>query len=101
MDTTTGHDRARAARRIAAPLLVFGALLTLAACAEGSMATTSAVTTAAAVAEPAKPARAQLSATQINEQCWMKYESNRADIDKRMKLVSKCVDDKTKEQQGM
>jgi len=89
------------AGRIVSSLFLFGLLALLAACAEGSMATTSAVTTAAAVAEPAKPARAQLSATQINEQCWMKYEASRADLDKRMKLVEKCVDEKTKAQQGM
>lgn len=95
----TKHS-ATAGRRIAPALLLLGALLTLAACAGGTAAT-SPTPAAAPVAEAPKPAQ-RLSSTEINEQCWMKTETNRvADLDKRMKLVEKCIDEKTKAQQGM
>src|SRR2546423_2486847 len=83
MGMTTTHDAAsNAARRGIVPaLLLFGALLILSACAEGSVATTPA---AAPVAAPEKPAPPPLTATQINGQCWLKYEASRADLDKRM-----------------
>jgi hypothetical protein len=37
---------------------------------------------------------------QARAECWMKTESDRAarDIDRRVKLVEKCVDDKMKAQ---
>ncbi len=106
MDMTVAHhaakDTATAGARIARSLVLLGALLVLAACADGSKATPTPVAAPAAapIAEPAKPPE-RLTATQINEKCWMKYEASRADLDKRMKLVEKCVDERTKAQQGM
>jgi hypothetical protein len=97
-------------RKIVPRLCLFGLLAALAGCA-GDSATTSLAPAAAApatasapaaasAAQPTKPAR--LTATQINEKCWMSAEVNKvADLDKRMKLVDKCVAEKTKEQQGM
>jgi len=60
--------------------------------------------TAAAAPAPAdKPAKApeHLTRAQINEQCWLTPEINKIrDLDQRMKLVDKCVDQKTKAQGG-
>ncbi len=86
-----------ATQKIASRLFLLGMLAALAACAADSTATPLAP---APAAEPAKPAPQRLTARQISEQCWMKNEATKGDIDKRMKIVSKCIDDKTKEQQG-
>jgi len=88
----------------AAGLCALGVLALLAGCA-GDSATTSLapnasaapVAAAAPAAQPAKPQR--LTATQINEKCWMSAEANKvADLDKRMRVVDKCIAEKTKEQ---
>jgi hypothetical protein len=94
-----------AGRKIVPALCLAALLATLAACAAGtstdSLATPTAATTAPA-ATPAtapKPAPRQLTATEINEKCWMSTETNKvADLDKRAKLVEKCVAEKTKAQ---
>jgi len=101
-------------------LCLIGVLATLGACAAGTSAegphatagttsstaaTTTTVagpstTTTAAAATEAAP-RERLTATQINEKCWMRTETNRvSDLDKRMKIVDKCVADLTKAQGG-
>jgi hypothetical protein len=89
---------ATAGRRIVSGVFLAGVLSALTACAASGTATTTPA--AAPVAEPAKPAPQRLTARQINEQCWMKIEGNKAlDIDKRMKAVDTCVADRMREQQ--
>jgi hypothetical protein len=53
--------------------------------------------------QQAKPAAANgepvpTSAEQAKTQCWMRYENNSAprDLDKRLALVDKCIDEKMK-----
>jgi hypothetical protein len=104
-------------RRVAAGAGLLGLLAALGGCAEGSATTslvpTATATAAAPAAAPAaaapaaaadKPAKApeHLTAAQINEQCWLTPEINKIpDLDKRLKLVDKCVDQKTKAQGGL
>jgi hypothetical protein len=88
---------AMAGQKIASCLFLLGLLAALSACAAGSTATPLGP---APAAEPATPASQRLTARQISEQCWMKNEATKGDIDQRMKIVNKCIDDKTKEQQG-
>jgi hypothetical protein len=97
-----------AARKIISFLCLVGLLSSLAACAGGSTSATSTTATAAPAAapapaaEPAKPAPKRLTAREINEACWLSPEINKVpDLDKRAKLVDKCVDARTKAQQGM
>jgi hypothetical protein len=109
---------ARAGRQIATALGLAGLLAVLTACAAGNATSglaTSATTpaspasappasappaTASAAAAPATPEH--LTATQINEKCWMRTEKFKADdIDKRMKLVDKCVDEMKRAQGGV
>jgi hypothetical protein len=102
---------ARAGRNIAAALGLAGLLAAVAGCAAGN-ATSSLATPASASASsassPSAPASAaapatpqHLTDTQINEKCWMSTEKFKADdIDKRMKLVDKCVDDMKRAQGG-
>jgi hypothetical protein len=90
-----------------------GLLTTLSACADGTsgtnLAASAAAPAAAAEAAPAapapaapKPAPQRLTSTEINERCWMSTEVNKiTDLDKKAKLVDKCVADKMKAQQGM
>jgi hypothetical protein len=85
---------AMAGQKIASNLFLLGLLAGLSACAADSTATP----LGPAPAVEAAPQR--LTATQISEQCWMKNEANKGDIDQRMKIVNKCIDAKTKEQQG-
>jgi hypothetical protein len=76
----------------------------LAGCAVGNTATSVAPAAAppAAAAEQANPAPQRLTSTEINEQCWMDPAINKIpDLDKRMKLVDKCVDQKIKAQGGL
>ena len=95
-----------AGRKIVPALCLAGLLAALAACAAGtstdSLATPTAATAVAPAAAPAaapKPAPRQLTATEINEKCWMSTETNKvADLDKRAKVVEKCVAEKTKAQ---
>jgi len=111
-------------RTVAGRLPVCALLLTLGACAGGisvpnltppsasaepTPATAAAPAPAAApaaAAQPAKPAPPpppqKLTATEINEACWMDPAINKVpDLDKRLKLVDKCVDQKTKAQGGL
>ncbi len=104
---------ARASRTVATAVGLVGLLTALTACAAGN-ATSGLATpassasappasappaTASAAAAPAPPQH--LTATQINEKCWMSTEKFKADdIDKRMKLVDKCVDDMKRAQGG-
>ena len=109
-----------ASRTLAARLLACALLSTLAACAGGpsitnlapgasaepTAASATPATAAGAPAQPAKPAppppAAKLTATEINEKCWMDPAINKVpDLDKRLKLVDKCVDEKTKAQGGL
>jgi hypothetical protein len=109
---------ARAGRTTATALTLAGLLAALTGCAGGNAtsslaapASTSAstaaapapATPAAATPAPATPAATQhLTATQINEKCWMSTEKYKAgDIDKRMKLVDKCVEEMTRAQGGV
>jgi len=103
---------ARAGRTIATALGLAGLLAALTGCAAGnatsSLAAPAAASTPSASAPPATasaaaaPATPQhLTDTQINEKCWMSTEKFKAsDIDKRMKLVDKCVDDMKRAQGG-
>jgi hypothetical protein len=94
-----------------------GLLLTLAGCAAGDMASSTATPTsanaapsvAAAAAAPAAAARTTAAApktethvllpTEINEECWMSGEVNKLkDLDAKAKLVDKCVAEKMKAQ---
>ena len=120
-DTANAIPSAR--RTLAARLLLFALLATLAGCAAGPSTANVAPTAAAepaaaapAAAAPAPPAAARaakpppppppappekLTATEINEKCWMDPAINKVpDLDKRLKLVDKCVDQKTKAQGG-
>jgi hypothetical protein len=114
----------RIGRNAAGSACVLGLLAALSGalggCAEGTSTTSlipTATATAAAPAEapapataaaaapaPAdKPAKApeHLTRAQINEQCWLAPEINKIrDLDQRMKLVDKCVDQKSKAQGG-
>jgi hypothetical protein len=112
-----------AGRKIVTGLCVAALLPALAACAGGNAtsslatpATTSAspapaTPTTAAAAAPAQPAPAaaapaappqHLTKTEINEKCWMRTEPFHADnLDKRMKLVDKCIDEMTRAQGGV
>jgi hypothetical protein len=100
-----------AARKITVSLSLLALLPVLAACAGGnatsnlapsaaSPAPTSAAAAPAPAAAPAEPAQ-HLTSTEINEKCWMRTEKFKADdLDKRMKLVNKCVDEMTRAQGG-
>jgi hypothetical protein len=103
---------ARMTAKIATALGLAGLFAALTACAGGnatsglapataaSAAPASAPPTTATAAAPAAPQH--LTATQINEKCWMSTEKFKADdIDKRMKLVDKCVDDMKRAQGGV
>jgi hypothetical protein len=101
-------------RQIVTGLALATLLATLGACAAGnanSNLTTPASTSTSAAAAPAAPAQTaaaapaepprHLTATEINEKCWMRTEKFKADdIDKRMKLVNTCVAEMTKAQDG-
>ncbi|HEY1542036.1 MAG TPA: hypothetical protein VGG01_06475 [Xanthobacteraceae bacterium] len=99
---------ARTGRKIATALGLVGMLAALTACAAGN-ATSSLTAPASAAAAPATATAAtaatappqHLTSTQINERCWMGTEKYKADdIDKRMKLVDKCVDEMKRAQGG-
>jgi hypothetical protein len=92
---------------LTARMFVCALLSTLAACAAGDKATTlgptAAATPAAAGAQPAKPEPPKkLTATEINQECWMDpVINNIRDLDHRLKLVNKCIDQKTQSQGGL
>jgi len=79
-----------AGQKIVSWFFLLGTLAALSACAADSTATP------LAPAPAAEPAPQRLTATQISEQCWMKNEANKGDIDQRMKIVNKCIDDRMK-----
>ncbi|HLL27192.1 MAG TPA: hypothetical protein VKT73_06030 [Xanthobacteraceae bacterium] len=61
------------------------------------------LTACAGAADQAKPVAADgepvpTTAEQAKTQCWMKYENKSAprDLDKRLALVDKCIDEKMK-----
>jgi hypothetical protein len=98
---------ARAGRKLATALGLVGMLAALTACAAGNArsslaAPASASASSAPSAAPAAAAPPQhLTSTEINERCWMGTEKYKADdIDKRMKLVDKCVDEMKRAQGG-
>jgi hypothetical protein len=99
---------ARTGRQIATALTLAGVFAVLTACAAGSAtsslaapATASTPAAPSATATAAAPAK-HLTTTEINERCWMSTEKYKAgDIDKRMKLVDKCVDEMTRAQGGV
>jgi hypothetical protein len=120
--TTVRGDVAvrRVGRNVLGSACALGLLAALGGCADGTAttgllptATATAVAPVAAPEAPApvaaapapadKPAKApeHLTRAQINEQCWLAPEINKIrDLDQRMKLVDKCVDQKTKAQGG-
>ena len=68
----------------------------LVACAQGN--TTADLTPAAQPAQaaaPAPPPKVALTPEEAKTQCWMKYEGDKKikNIDQRLGLVEKCVDD--------
>jgi len=73
------------------PTLALGAALALAACADTAQ---QAKPVSQAGGEP-PPTTAQEAKTQ----CWMRYENKSAprDLDKRMALVDKCIEEKMKQ----
>jgi len=113
-----------AASRVVTGLALAALLAALGACAAGTAtsglatpATASAATApgpVTAAPAPSTPAPAQpapaatadapaqhLTSTEINEKCWMRTEKFKADsLDKRMKLVDKCVEEMTRAQGG-
>ena len=79
-------------------MLVASALLALAACAQGN----STADLAPAAPQPAAPAVAAapppaepMTPEKAKADCWMKYENDKKikNIDQRLTLVEKCVDD--------
>jgi hypothetical protein len=81
---------------------VIAALLTaatLAGCAQGNSSADLAPAVpqpaAQAAAAAAPPPKAALTPEEAKTQCWMKYESDKKvkNIDQRLTLVEKCVDD--------
>jgi hypothetical protein len=103
--------RGPAGQHILAALGIVGVLALLSACAEGNSSTNLAspapapAATAVPAAPPAatpKPPPQRLTATEINEQCWMSSEVNKVkDLDAKARLVDKCVAEKSRAQQGM
>ena len=76
---------------------VIAAFLTaamLAACAQGNSAADLAPASPQAAASPAPP-KGALTPEEAKTQCWMKYEGDKKvkNIDQRLGLVEKCVDD--------
>ena len=78
-------------------LAAFCTIALLAACAQGNSAADFAPTPAQPTAQTAAPAapRAALTPEEAKTQCWMKYEGDKKvkNIDQRLSLVEKCVDD--------
>jgi hypothetical protein len=70
--------------------------LMLAACAQGnSTADLAPAAQPAQAAAPAPPPKVALTPEEAKTQCWMKYEGDKKikNIDQRLGLVEKCVDD--------
>jgi len=79
-------------------LIAISAMLALAACAQGNSTadlTPAAPQAAAPTAVPAAPPKTALTPEEAKTQCWMKYEGDKKvkNIDQRLTLVEKCVDD--------
>jgi ABC-type glycerol-3-phosphate transport system substrate-binding protein len=78
--------------------IAISAMLALAACAQGNSTADlapAAPQTAAPTAVPAAAPKAALTPEEAKTQCWMKYEGDKKvkNIDQRLTLVEKCVDD--------
>ena len=67
----------------------------LAACAQGNSTGDLAPAAAQPAAQSAAPAKAAQTPEEAKTQCWMKYEGDKKvkNIDQRLSLVEKCVDD--------
>jgi hypothetical protein len=71
----------------------------LAGCAQGNssadLAPAASQPAAQAAAPSAPPPKAALTSEEAKAQCWMKYEGDKKvkNIDQRLTLVEKCVDD--------
>lgn len=67
----------------------------LAGCAQGNSSADLAPAASQAAAPSAPPPKAALTPEEAKAQCWMKYESDKKlkNIDQRLTLVEKCVDD--------
>ena len=95
------------ARRAMSSVCFLSVAAALAGCAVGNTATSVApaaipAASPAPAAQEAKPAAQRLTSTEINEACWMDPAINKVpDLDRRMKLVDKCVDQKIKAQGGL
>ena len=81
-----------------ARFIALWAALALGACAQGNSTADLAPATpqpTAQAAAPAAPPKAALTPEEAKTQCWMKYEGDKKvkNIDQRLSLVEKCVDD--------
>lgn len=76
-------------------MLATGAFLALAGCAQGNSSADLAPAAPQPAAQVAAPAQAPLTPEKVKADCWMKYEEDKKikNIDARLKLVEKCVDD--------
>ena len=80
-------------------IFAFGALALLAGCAQSNssaeLAPAPAPQPAAQAAPSAPPPRTALTPEEAKTQCWMKYEGDKRvkNIDARLILVEKCVDE--------
>lgn|GEM_PF-3105397 len=84
---------------IAARCTLFAAFaLMLAGCAQGNSDHSAAPQPTAAA--PAPPPAMPVTSEKAKADCWMKYEGEKRakDIDARLKLVEKCVDDTMRNQ---
>lgn len=82
---------------------LLSALLALAACAGGSSSADLSPATPApqqSAAAPAPPPQEPMTPEKAKADCWMKYESDKKvkNIDQRLALVEKCVDDTMRNQ---
>lgn len=82
------------------PLLIFASALTLAACAQGNSTADLAPAAQPAAAQPAAAPpptapKGPMTPEKAKADCWMKYEEDKKvkNIDQRLALVEKCVDD--------
>lgn len=76
-------------------MLSICALLALSACAGGTGSADLAPTPAPQPAAAAPPPQAPMTPEKAKTNCWMKYEGDKKikNIDQRLSLVEKCVDD--------
>jgi hypothetical protein len=106
-----GDDTARRAKPPVRSCIAGLALLALAACAQSNSSAELSpqpppppqqATPSAAPPPPAPPPTRQAALTpeEVKAQCWMKHENDRRvkNIDQRLQLVEKCVDDTLRNQ---